>query len=173
MRKINDYLKTWGSIRTNRSGMVRSAMARALAPYDEHDATKYNLMIKLLEQSDDDLRCVYCDEKASEWDHLEPVLKNKKPTGYGHTFGNLVPSCGACNKAKGAKDWKVILRKKAGETAVERHRVVANLVKAFPQRISDLPYKWEQLEAVCDQVLALFSQADEIVKSPGRLGKDS
>lgn len=49
----------------------------------------------------DDLRCTYCGDKSTEWDHLRPIVRNKKPTGYISDIYNLVPACGKCNQSKG------------------------------------------------------------------------
>lgn len=51
------------------------------------------------------LQCSYCGADASEWDHLRPLVLNKKPTGYISEIHNLVPACGKCNQSKGNKEW--------------------------------------------------------------------
>ena len=51
-------------------------------------------------------QCAYCGADASEWDHLRPLVKDKKPTGFISEIHNLVPSCGKCNQSKGNKEWK-------------------------------------------------------------------
>ncbi|MEC0311367.1 HNH endonuclease [Paenibacillus lautus] len=53
-----------------------------------------------------DLRCSYCNDKSTEWDHFRPLIMNKKPTGYISDIYNLVPSCGKCNQSKGNRPWK-------------------------------------------------------------------
>lgn len=53
-----------------------------------------------------DVRCVYCGDSSTEWDHLNPLVKDKKPTGYVSEIANLVPACGKCNQSKGNKHWK-------------------------------------------------------------------
>ena len=54
----------------------------------------------------ENFQCAYCGGVASEWDHLRPLVKDKKPTGYISEIHNLVPSCGKCNQSKGNKEWK-------------------------------------------------------------------
>ncbi len=51
-------------------------------------------------------QCSYCGQVATEWDHLRPLVVNKKPTGYISEIHNLVPSCGKCNQSKGNRYWK-------------------------------------------------------------------
>lgn len=53
-----------------------------------------------------DVRCAYCGDKASEWDHLRPLVWKRRPTGFITEIGNLVPSCGKCNQSKGNKPWR-------------------------------------------------------------------
>ena len=53
-----------------------------------------------------EVRCAYCGDPMSEWDHLLPLVKDQKPTGYISEIGNLVPACGKCNQSKGNKPWR-------------------------------------------------------------------
>lgn len=52
------------------------------------------------------VRCAYCGDTYTEWDHLRPLVLGKKPTGYISEIHNLVPSCGKCNQSKGNKHWR-------------------------------------------------------------------
>jgi hypothetical protein len=54
----------------------------------------------------DDLRCAYCGDKATEWDHLRPLISGQEPTGYISEIQNLVPACGKCNQSKGNSHWR-------------------------------------------------------------------
>ena len=62
--------------------------------------------MEILELDVNDVRCVYCGDKTTEWDHLRPLVSKKKPTGYISEIRNLVPACGKCNQSKGNKYWK-------------------------------------------------------------------
>jgi hypothetical protein len=53
-----------------------------------------------------DVRCAYCGDRATEWDHLRPLVVKRRPTGYVSEIANLVPSCGKCNQSKGNKPWR-------------------------------------------------------------------
>jgi hypothetical protein len=57
--------------------------------------------------------CAYCGDLATDKDHLFPLVKNKKPTGYTNCAKNLVPSCGPCNQSKGNKSFDVWIRSAA------------------------------------------------------------
>ncbi|WP_127507582.1 HNH endonuclease [Paenibacillus humicus] len=52
------------------------------------------------------LKCSYCGDNYTEWDHFRPLIIDKKPTGYISDIYNLVPLCGKCNQSKGNKPWK-------------------------------------------------------------------
>ena len=53
-----------------------------------------------------DVRCAYCGDRASEWDHLRPLVVKRRPTGFISEIANLVPSCGKCNQSKGNTPWR-------------------------------------------------------------------
>jgi NAD-dependent SIR2 family protein deacetylase len=46
------------------------------------------------------IRCAYCGNNYTEWDHFRPLIHNKRPTGYISEIHNLVPACGKCNQSK-------------------------------------------------------------------------
>ena len=54
----------------------------------------------------EEIQCVYCGAVATEWDHLRPLVKGQRPTGFCSEIANLVPACGKCNQSKGASDWR-------------------------------------------------------------------
>jgi hypothetical protein len=60
-----------------------------------------------------DLRCAYCGDRATEWDHLRPLVKNKRPTGHISEIANLVPACGKCNQSKGGRHWREWMKSNA------------------------------------------------------------
>ncbi len=61
--------------------------------------------LEILQLDAENLRCAYCGDIATEWDHLRPLIENQKPTGYISEIANLVPACGKCNQSKGNKNW--------------------------------------------------------------------
>ncbi len=76
-------------------------------------------------------RCCYCGRGISAsdlcQDHLVPVNKNSLGL---HAWGNVVPSCSSCNKAKQQQDWRVFLKSKAqGETFLQRQNKIKQFVK--------------------------------------------
>jgi hypothetical protein len=87
-------------------------------------------VLNILGMSPDTFQCAYCGSAASEWDHLRPLVMNKKPTGYISEIRNLVPSCGKCNQSKGNKEWKVWINSAAKLSPTARGiRDVATRIK--------------------------------------------
>src|SRR5688500_5900289 len=37
-----------------------------------------------------DVRCAYCGDSATEWDHLRPLVLHRRPTGFISEIANLV-----------------------------------------------------------------------------------
>ena len=62
--------------------------------------------LTVLQLNPDDLRCAYSGDKATEWDHLRPLISGQEPTGYISEIQNLVPVCGKCNQSKGNSHWR-------------------------------------------------------------------
>lgn len=50
--------------------------------------------------------CAYCGDPATEWDHLNAIIRGKRPTGYYTEICNLVPACGKCNQSKRNQPWR-------------------------------------------------------------------
>jgi hypothetical protein len=49
--------------------------------------------------------CASCGDPHTEWEHLNPLVREKRPTGYISEIHNLVPACGKCNQSKGNRPW--------------------------------------------------------------------
>ena len=62
--------------------------------------------LDILEIDHTNVVCAYCGDKSTEWDHLNPLVSQKQPTGYISEIENLVPACGKCNQSKGNKPWR-------------------------------------------------------------------
>ncbi|MBK1833680.1 HNH endonuclease [Roseibacillus ishigakijimensis] len=79
---------------------------RSLIPNVPPSESELAEAFSLLKLDADDLRCVYCGDRSTEWDHFHPVMRNGRPTGYLTRIQNLVPACGKCNQSKGNRDWR-------------------------------------------------------------------
>lgn len=91
---------------TGRSSSITNAFINAIIPVVDPTKEEELEVLSILQIDPDDICCAYCGDKATEWDHFRPIVKNQEPTGYITEIANLVPSCGKCNQSKGASDWR-------------------------------------------------------------------
>ena len=89
-----------------RSSSITNSFFNGIVPVVAPTDEEIKKALDVLEQDENDVRCVYCGAKKTEWDHLHPLIVNKKHTGYITEIANLVPACGKCNQSKGNSDWK-------------------------------------------------------------------
>lgn len=70
------------------------------------DTGEIDQALGILGMNPNDVRCAYCGDPATEWDHLRPLVLKRRPTGFISEIANLVPACGKCNQSKGNKGWR-------------------------------------------------------------------
>ena len=98
----------------SRKSSITNAFVNALLPSIQPTVDEIDQALQILKTEPSDLRCSYCGDKASEWDHLRPIVENLRPTGYISEIANLVPSCGKCNQSKRNANWKAWMLSSAG-----------------------------------------------------------
>lgn len=91
---------------TGRSSSVTNAFINAIIPVIEPTESEELEALRILQIDPTDIRCAYCGDRSTEWDHLRPIITNQEPTGYITEIANLVPSCGKCNQSKGKSNWR-------------------------------------------------------------------
>jgi hypothetical protein len=92
---------------TGRSSSLTNAFFNAIIPVMRPTADEERKALEILALDPANLRCAYCGDKSTEWDHLRPLITDQKPTGYITEIANLVPSCGKCNQSKGKSEWRI------------------------------------------------------------------
>jgi hypothetical protein len=90
---------------TGRSSSITNAFINSIIPVVAPTEEQVKEALSILGMLKN-YQCSYCGATASEWDHLRPLVLNKKPTGYISEIHNLVPACGKCNQSKGNKEWR-------------------------------------------------------------------
>ena len=125
---------------TGRSSSITNAFINSIIPVIIPTNKEVEESLKILNMDFDSIQCSYCGKEASEWDHLRPLVLNKKPTGYVSEIHNLVPSCGKCNQSKGNKIWSTWIISDAKLSPKTRG------VKDIEQRIERLKLyeKWKK-----------------------------
>jgi hypothetical protein len=91
---------------TSRKTSITNAFVCAIIPSIRPSLEEIAEALCILGMEPSDVRCAYCGDKASEWDHLRPLVVKRRPTGFISEIANLVPSCGKCNQSKGNKPWR-------------------------------------------------------------------
>jgi len=161
----------------SRTSTVSNAFAQALAPSDVFDEARLIAAFSALGLVNGSvLNCAYCDKVATSVDHLNPLVVDKKFSGWGHVFGNLVPACGDCNQSKGGKPWRDFVQK--SELGVERIQKLEDYEKQAPRPVSQAeleslyPYlldAYERLRNLSEELFrAAQSVANEIQKLEGQ-----
>ena len=91
---------------TGRTSSITNSFVNGIIPAIMPSDGEIALALEVLGMDTSDVRCAYCGDPATEWDHLNAVVRNKRPTGYISEIHNLVPACGKCNQSKGNKSWR-------------------------------------------------------------------
>jgi 5-methylcytosine-specific restriction endonuclease McrA len=125
---------------TGRSSSITNAFINSIIPVVSPRTEDVQQALEILGMTTDTYQCAYCGSVASEWDHLRPLVKDKKPTGYISEIHNLVPSCGKCNQSKGNKEWKTWMLSTAKLSPTTRG------IKDIPERVQRLE-AYENLKA--------------------------
>ncbi len=90
----------------SRSSSITNAFVNSVIPSIVPSIEEIDEALKILGMSHNDVRCSYCGDKSTEWDHLRPLVDKRRATGHITEIANLVPACGKCNQSKGNKSWR-------------------------------------------------------------------
>ena len=90
----------------SRKSSITNAFVNAIIPTTAPTFEEIEEALRILGMRHDDVRCAYCGERSTEWDHLRPLVVKRRPTGFITEIANLVPACGKCNQSKGNKPWR-------------------------------------------------------------------
>ena len=91
---------------TSRTSTITNAFVQSIMPSVEPSNEEVAEALAILGMTIDNLSCVYCGVSATDWDHLRPLVKGKRPTGFLNEIRNLVPACNRCNQSKSGTDWR-------------------------------------------------------------------
>lgn len=91
---------------TGRTSTITNSFVNGIIPVRVPSEEEIQRALEVLGMDSDDVRCAYCGDLSTEWDLLEPIVSNKRPTGYISEISNLVPACGKCNQSKSGRLWK-------------------------------------------------------------------
>lgn len=166
---IKKHLNAY-SIYGKRNSTINHAFASALAPFDNYDENKINEALQFLGQKGEaELLCVFCNNKATSWDHLTGLVKDKQLRGYGYQIGNLVPCCGTCNSQKGSKEFETFIKEDSVKEDTAK-TVLINLLnnyqKKFAKEINiqnlENEDEFKKYQFLKEQIFKLMQEADVI-----------
>jgi hypothetical protein len=89
-----------------RTSTITNSFVNSIIPVFTPTGHEVDEALALLGISPADVRCAYCGDRATEWDHLRPIVRGQRPTGFVSEIANLVPACGKCNQSKSGQDWR-------------------------------------------------------------------
>ena len=90
---------------TGRTSTITNSFVNSIIPVLAPSEAEVFEALAILGQTPETIACSYCGDKTSEWDHLRPLVRGKRPTGFISEIANLVPACGKCNQSKSGQDW--------------------------------------------------------------------
>lgn len=163
---------------TGRISSVTNSFVQAIIPDCKISKEHENEILLILDMSDGK-KCVYCEQPATDWDHLRPLVRNKRPTGYLNEPQNMVPACGPCNQSKGGSDWHEWINSKAKGSPKTKgvpniDKLIARLKKfeawgnvqpySFEEKIPSelMDNYWKLLEEIEDKMKAAQIEAAKI-----------
>jgi HNH endonuclease len=91
---------------SGRKTTITNAFVCSVIPSIQPSAADIEQALAILAIDPCDMRCAYCGDRSTSFDHLRPLVLNRRPTGYITEIANLVPSCGRCNSSKGNQSWR-------------------------------------------------------------------
>lgn len=159
----------------SRKSSITNAFVNSIIPVFPPSPEDIRDALAILKIAPEDLRCAYCGDKASEWDHLRPLVVNRRPTGFVSEISNLVPSCGKCNQSKGNKDWRSWMcssarlspKARGVHDVDERMRRLEEFERWRPVRKIDFeailgPEQWATYWQTCDNVVLALKRSQEL-----------
>ncbi len=135
---------------TSRLPTIRRCLASTLLKREEFNEKDAETWLSFFPEK----KCAYCGKPADNLDHLRPLCKSKKLTGYCTEPANLVPCCSKCNQRKGNKEWEEymeILKTEGNDPNIQERidKLMEFQEKMPPQVAANL----EELNAVIDGIM--------------------
>jgi hypothetical protein len=159
----------------SRKSSVTNAFVNAIIPIVVPTVNQIQEALDILTMSPENVRCAYCGDRSTEWDHLRPLVRNRRPTGFISEIANLVPACGKCNQSKGNKPWKEWLMSNAklsptgrGLSGSEARVAALDRYERWksPTQIDFIAIlgleEWERYWSLCEQVNAELRRAHDV-----------
>lgn len=135
----------------SRKSSITNAFVNTLIPQIMPTLDEIEQALAVLGMDPVDVRCAYCGDVSTEWDHLRPPVVKQRPTGYITEIANLVPACGKCNQSKRNAEWRAWMASKTAPrspTARGKLDVAERVVKLEAYERWRRPIKIDDFEAI-------------------------
>ncbi len=159
----------------SRKSTITNAFASSVIPAFEPSDEEIDEALRILSIDPADLRCAFCGDRSTEWDHLRPLVIERRATGFISEIANLVPACGKCNQSKGNKGWRLWMESKArlsptgrniADVAARIERLLAYEQWREPKRLDIQAIigeeLWREFWGLCDRVVSQM-QASQLI----------
>lgn len=159
-----------------RSSSITNSFYNGIVPIIEPSDEEIRNALKTLEQTEENVTCVYCGDPKTEWDHLYPLIVNKRHTGYITEIANLVPACGKCNQSKGNsywKEWIISDAEKSPKTRMvkdldKRIKIIEKYDLSFPKHRIDIEALvgediWQKYQESYEKIILEMQKAQAIM----------
>jgi hypothetical protein len=162
----------------SRKSSITNAFVNAVIPAIVPSIDEIAEALVILGMESNDVRCAYCGDRSTEWDHLRPLVLNRRPTGFISEIANLVPACGKCNQSKGNKPWRDWMLSKAKLSPTGRQ--IVNIVDRIarldayerwrPPKTVDIETiigreEWEHYWSLCEAVIKELRECQQVATS--------
>lgn len=141
---------------TSRTSSITNSFVQAIIPSVPSSQEELAEILAILGMTSRALSCIYCGAPATDWDHLRPLVRNRRPTGFIDDARNRVPSCNRCNQSKSGADWRMWIQGNAAgspkrrgvpdiEKRIQKLEAFERWGDVSPLRLADLagPAAWE------------------------------
>lgn len=162
---------------TGRTSSITNSFVIGINPSIPPTEQELKTCLDILQLDSKDLRCAYCGDKSTEWDHLRPIVSGKRPTGYISNIYNLVPACGKCNQSKGNKPWREWILSDAPRSPnnrgikdlkekIRRLEEFENWRQVLPVDFQSMVGKelWDRHWDNCEKIHSMMKEAQELAK---------
>lgn len=119
--------------------------------------------------------CLFGDY-ATQWDHLNAIVRDKEPTGYITEISNLVPCCSICNSSKGNTKWSLWIKSERGKTPTARKK---KILEERIKRLEEYEIKFRPLQLDNKQIIdkeeygKFFALRDSLLREMSRCDEEA
>lgn len=118
---------------TSRSSSITNAFVNGVIPVIKPTGQEISEALAQLGMSSDNMFCAYCGGQHETWDHFEPIVKDKLPTGYITELYNLIPCCNTCNSSKSGSNWFDWIEKSSPKSPKGRNQYSVERIDTIKQ----------------------------------------